>query len=225
MQTVRFGLVGYGAWGKFHARAIRETAGCELRAIGCGTDVSVQAANSEAGAFVSTDFHEVVARPDIDVVDIVVPNYLHESVACAALEAGKHVLLEKPMSVSVESCDRIIRAAQRSGRLLLIGHEMRFSGMYARIHELIENGSLGEPRYVIFDLWRRPYRPGSGGWRLDPKRVGNWTLEEPVHFFDAVGWYLSGAGEPASVYAYGNRSDPSLPYVADISDNFTSIVS
>jgi len=225
MQTLRLGLIGYGAWGKFHARAIQETPGCELRAIGCATEASYQAAKADTNAIVSTDYAAVVSHPEVEAVDIVVPNYLHEEIACAALNAGKHVLLEKPMSVSVESCDRIIEAAKKSGKLLLIGHEMRFSSMYARIHQLIKSGRLGEPRYVMFDLWRRPYRPGSSGWRLDPKRVGNWTLEEPVHFFDAAGWYLSSAGEPVSVYAYGNRNDSSLTYDADISDNFTAIFS
>src|SRR5437660_589037 len=91
------------------------------------------------------------------------------------------------------------------GVTLLIGHEMRFSPMYATIRKLIDSGRLGEPRYILIDLWRRPYRSGSDGWRLDPARVGNWILEEPVHYFDAAAWYLDRCGEPASVYAWGNR--------------------
>src|SRR5262245_22901127 len=124
MKALGFGLVGYGAWGKCHAQAIRETAGCELRAVAAASEESRKAAAGETAAQVYADFHELVKRNDLDVIDIVLPNYLHEEAATAALAAGKNVLLEKPMSVSAESCDRIIQAAKASGKLLLIGHEM-----------------------------------------------------------------------------------------------------
>lgn len=224
MANLGFGLVGYGAWGKCHAQAIRETAGCELRAVCARTEESRKAAASQTRAAIYADFRDLLARSDLDIIDIVVPNHLHEEVACAALESGRHVLLEKPMSTSIASCDRILEAARRSGRLLLVGHEMRFSAMYVRMRELVRSGDLGDPRYVLIDLWRRPYRPGSDGWRLDPERVGNWTLEEPVHYFDAAAWFLDRAGEPSMVYAQGNRSDAALPYRPDINDNFTALV-
>lgn len=225
MSRLGFGLLGYGAWGKHHARAIQETDGAELRAICAASEASRQAAAIDTGVEVYAEYRELLARPDIDIVDIVVPNYLHEEFACAALESGKHVLLEKPMSTSIASCDRIMEAARKHGRTLLIGHEMRFSGMYGRIRGLIDEGVVGEPRYVLVDLWRRPYRSGSGGWRLDRDRVGNWTLEEPVHFFDVACWYLSSSGEPAEVVAYGNQTDPSAEFDPDRADNFTATVS
>ncbi|MBI3281862.1 MAG: Gfo/Idh/MocA family oxidoreductase [Acidobacteria bacterium] len=225
MRKLRFGLIGYGAWGKCHARAIQETAGCELRAVSAASDTSVAAAASETGAAVFRDFRELLASSEVDVVDIVVPNYLHEEIACASLESGRHVLLEKPMSTSIASCDRIIESARRSGCLLLVGHEMRFSAMYRQMREIIDSGGLGRPRYVLIDLWRRPYRLGSDGWRFDSRRVGNWTLEEPVHFFDAAAWFLDSSGEPAAVYARGNRSDPLGAYHPEMNDNFTAVVS
>ncbi|MGH9470238.1 MAG: Gfo/Idh/MocA family oxidoreductase, partial [Terriglobia bacterium] len=83
---------------------------------------------------------------------------------------------------------------------------------------------LGEPRYLLIDLWRRPYRPGSGGWRSDPRRVGNWTLEEPVHFFDLAGWFLASAGAPVSVYAHGAGREPSAALRPEMADHFTATV-
>lgn len=222
MKTLGFGLIGYGAWGKCHAQAIRETSGCELRAVAAASEASRKAASEETSAEVYADYRELVSRDDLDVVDIVVPNYLHEEVATAALAAGRNVLLEKPMSVSAESCDRIIAAARASGKLLLIGHEMRFSPMYVAMHEIIQSGRLGVPRYILADLWRRPYRTGSDGWRMDPARVGNWILEEPVHFFEATAWLLNGAGQPSTVYAFGNRRESGA--VVDTNDNFTAVV-
>jgi myo-inositol 2-dehydrogenase/D-chiro-inositol 1-dehydrogenase len=224
MSVVSFGLIGYGAWGRHHARAIRGTGGAELRAVCAWSEASRSAAAAETGAAVYRSYADVLSRPDLDVIDIVIPNYLHEEVATAALRSGRHVVLEKPMATTVAACDAIIAAARDNDRLLLVGHEMRFSGMYGRIRQLIDEGRVGEPRYILADLWRRPYRPGSDGWRLDRARVGNWTLEEPVHFFDIVCWYLAGAGEPGSVFAYGNRTDPSAEYDPDTSDNFTAVL-
>lgn len=224
MRPLNFGLVGYGAWGACHAQAIRETPGCELRAV-CARSPEVRArAATETGAAVYADFREMVTQPEIDIVDVVVPNYLHEEVACAALECGKHVLLEKPMATNVESCDRIIQAAKRAGQLLLVGHEMRFSAMYRQMRELVRAGQIGDPRYVLIDLWRRSYRPGSAGWRLNPEQVGNWTLEEPVHYFDAAAWFLDSLGDPTTVYARGNSMKATDGFKAGVSDNLVAIV-
>ncbi len=222
--SLSFGLIGYGAWGKCHAEAIRRSPGCELRSVCARTDAARARAADDTGAATYADYRELIHLPELDAVDIVSPNYLHEEMAVAALEAGKHVLLEKPMATAVASCDRIIDAARRSGRLLLVGHEMRFSPLHSSIRSLIEAGRIGQPRYVLIDLWRRPYRPGSDGWRMDAKRVGNWILEEPVHFFDAAGWFLESAGQPSKIYARGNRADSSIPYDPVENDNFTAIV-
>ena len=222
---VRFGLAGYGAWGKYHAQAIRSTADCELTAVCSATEASRSAAAAETGARVFGSLEELLARSDVDVVDIVAPNYLHEEMACAAFARGKHVLLEKPMATSVAACDRIIAASQAAGRILLVGHEMRFSGLHGEVRRLLDSGRLGELRYVTIDLWRRPYRRGAEGWRLDASRVGNWILEEPVHYFDLASWYLDRHGEPATVYAYGNAMDASRGRDLDRDDNFTALFS
>jgi myo-inositol 2-dehydrogenase/D-chiro-inositol 1-dehydrogenase len=222
MAIIGFGLMGYGAWGKCHARAIEQTEGCELRAVAAHSAETRQAAAAETKAAIVAGIDELAALPDVDVVDIVLPNHLHEAAALAAIGHRKHVLLEKPMSTSIESCDRILQAARRAGVTLLIGHEMRFSPMYATMRRLIDSGRLGDPRYILIDLWRRPYRSGSDGWRLDPVRVGNWILEEPVHYFDAAAWYLDRCGAPKSVYAWGNRSQGGTS--TNINDNFTAMV-
>ena len=93
----------------------------------------------------------------------------------------------------------VIRRA--SGRVLSIGHELRLSSQWGEIKSTIDRGEIGEPRYILVELSRRPYRLGADGWRYDIGRVGNWILEEPIHFFDLARWYLSGAGAPADVYA------------------------
>ena len=61
---------------------------------------------------------------------------------------------------------------------------------------MIDAGAIGEPQYALIELWRRPYRLGADGWRYDINRVGNWILEEPIHFFDLARWYFAGVGDP-----------------------------
>lgn len=221
--TLRFGLAGYGAWGKYHAQAIRSTPDCELTAVCSATSTSRDAAAKETGASVFSSLDELLASANVDVVDIVAPNYLHEEMARKALARGKHVLLEKPMATSIAACDRIIEASRAAGKILLVGHEMRYSGLHGEVRRILDSGRLGDLRYVTIDLWRRPYRQGADGWRWDAKRVGNWILEEPVHFFDLASWYLDGSGEPATIFAYGNHMEITRDRDLDTDDSFTAL--
>ncbi|MGV3485357.1 MAG: Gfo/Idh/MocA family protein [Planctomycetaceae bacterium] len=219
---IRFGLVGYGAWGKHHADAIRQTEGAALQAVATSSESTAAVARqSLAGVDVHADFRALLARPDIDVVDIVLPSFLHHEVASLALRAGKHVLLEKPMCLSIEQCRDLISLAAQHDRLLTVGHELRLSSLWGKVKELIDNGYLGKPQYVLVELSRKPYRLGADGWRYDIQRVGNWILEEPIHFFDFVRWYLSSAGEPESIFAVANSRQVGHP---ELQDNFSSII-
>jgi myo-inositol 2-dehydrogenase/D-chiro-inositol 1-dehydrogenase len=146
---------------------------------------------------------------------------LHHEIASTVLASGKHLLLEKPMALSLRECDDLISLANQHGRLLAIGHELRLSSLWQKVKALIDNGAVGEPKYVLVELSRRPYRQGSQNWRYDIGRVGNWILEEPIHFFDLARWYLQSAGEPQDVYAAANSLQPSHP---ELQDNFSAIV-
>ena len=207
---MKIGLMGYGAWGRHHSDAIRETAGLDLAGVCAQSEASVAAARDTLGVPVTRDYRELVARPDIDAVDIVLPTHLHLETAAAALRAGTHVLLEKPMALDPAQCAELISAADASGKTLYVGHEARLSGQWGRMRELIEEGVIGRAQYATIDLWRFPYRRGSDNWRYDPARVGSWVLEEPIHFFDLVSWWLREAGRPVSVYARASRL-PSTP--------------
>lgn len=220
---VRFGLVGYGAWGACHAAAINATPGAELAAIAVPSEESRQRAREAfPRAGVVDDFRRLIERNDLDAVDIVVPSHLHHEIALAAIEAGKHVLLEKPMTVTVADARELIEVAERHNVRLAIGHELRMSTLWGRVKQLIDEGLIGDPQYVLVELSRRPYRPGASGWRYDIERVGNWILEEPIHFFDLARWYLASAGEPASVFARANSRQPEHP---ELQDNFSALMS
>jgi myo-inositol 2-dehydrogenase / D-chiro-inositol 1-dehydrogenase len=218
---VRFGLIGYGAWGRHHAAAIAGTSGVSLAAIACASEATASAARADhPGVPVHLDYRALLKDSAIDAVDVVAPNHLHAEIGCAALNAGKDVLLEKPMATTVEDCDRLLATAAAHGRVLSIGHELRLSGQWGAIKRLIEAGEIGEPRYALVTLFRFPYRRGSGGWRYDAGKVGSWILEEPVHFFDFVMWYFERWGDPRSVLAVGNAQAAA----AGMADNFSAIV-
>ena len=86
---------------------------------------------------------------------------------------------------------------------------------------MIDDGFIGQPQYALVELSRNPYRQGSSGWRYDIDRVGNWILEEPIHFFDFARWYLATEGEPTTVYAQANSKQPGHP---ELQDNFSAIL-
>ena len=218
---LRFGLIGYGLWGRHHAAAIAAAPGAVLAGIACATAATAATARGDFPRLpVTVDYRELLGRPDLDAVAVVVPNHLHAEVGVAALEAGKDVLLEKPMATTLPDCDRLLAAAKGSGRILTIGHELRHSEQYGRVKALIDAGEIGTPTYASFSLFRFPFRPGSAGWRHDPARVGSWILEEPVHFFDFVMWYFERLGDPLSIRALGDAG----PRGAGLSANFTALL-
>jgi myo-inositol 2-dehydrogenase/D-chiro-inositol 1-dehydrogenase len=221
-NKTRFGLIGFGAWGQHHARVTAECPNAELVAIADRSPEHQAIARSKhPNAKVSADYRDIVNDPQIEVVDVALPSFLHFEVGSAALKAGKHVLMEKPLAVTIQECDDLVRIAEENNRLLAVGHEFRLSSLWGRAREIIEAGGIGDPQYVLIELWRNPYRLGAEGWRYDLKRVGNWILEEPIHFFDLARWYLSGLGEPVSVYARANARDPRRP---ELQDNFCATV-
>ncbi len=223
-ERTHFGLVGFGAWGKHHADAISKAASCgaKLVAIAARSDASAaEARQAYPDAIVTTNYRDLVARDDIDIVDVVVPSDLHHEVATAVLSEGKHLLLEKPMGVTIAQCDAMIVLAKQQDRLLCVGHELRLSSMWGKAKEMIEDGFIGTPQYCLVELSRNPYRLGSGGWRYDISRVGNWILEEPIHFFDLARWYLQSTGQPEKIYATANSRQKDHP---ELQDNFSAIV-
>jgi myo-inositol 2-dehydrogenase/D-chiro-inositol 1-dehydrogenase len=167
------------------------------------------------------NYREMLQREKLEVVDIVLPPHLHFEATKAALTAGCHVLLEKPMCLQLDECDELIALAKKQNRHLAVGHEFRLSSLWGRIKEMVDEGAIGDPRYCLIELWRNPYRQGTGGWRYNIKQVGNWILEEPIHFFDLARWYFAKAGEPVSVYASASHKRDDHP---ELQDNFSAVL-
>ncbi|HAY80347.1 MAG TPA: gfo/Idh/MocA family oxidoreductase [Planctomycetaceae bacterium] len=220
--SVRFGLIGYGLFGAHHATAIAAAENAELVAITVKSEASRAAAQAAyPNVKIYADYEHMLATETLDIVDVVVPNALHHAVGTAVLEADCHLLMEKPMALTLQQCDTLIQLAEQKGKLIAVGHELRLSSLWAGAKTLIDEGKIGTPQHVLIELSRFPYRQGSEGWRYDIDRVGSWILEEPIHFFDLARWYLEACDEPLSVYARSNSRHADHP---ELKDNFTAIV-
>lgn len=144
--------------------------------------------------FIKTrDYREILNNPNIDGVFICTPDHLHAEQATAALNAGKHVFLEKPMATSVEDCDRIIAAAQRSNATLYVGHNMRFFPVMRKMHELIAGGRIGR----VEAIWCRHFISYGGDsyfkdWHSERRHVNSLLLQKGAHDIDIIHW-LAGA--------------------------------
>ena len=221
-KAVNFGLVGFGAWGKMHAQSIAMNPDAHLVGIVAPSEASREEARKlYPDAKVFTDHREMLAACKLDIVDIVTPSHTHREICTDALNSGKHVLLEKPMALSLDDCTAMVELAKEKQRMLAIGHELRLSSQWGEVKKIVDAGTIGTPQYVLVELSRKPYRLGASGWRYDGARVGSWVLEEPIHFFDLARWYLSEHGNPTSVYAVANSIDPARPH---LHDNFSAIV-
>lgn len=203
--ALRVGLVGAGRWAAVH-RSTLAAAGAELVAVATGSPESAARVRAEWGVPATTDLDELLAS-DLEAVIIASPNDLHAGQALRALAAGKHVLVEKPLAITRTDARAVADAARASGLVVAVGHEMRVFALFARVKALLDEGRLGEPLHLKLDLWRRPHRPGTGGWKQNAARLGSTVLEEPVHYLDLARWYL---GEPREVLAWAS-SRPDHP--------------
>ena len=219
-ENLRIALAGFGAWGQMHARALGAIDGAAIVSVYCHGDASEKAAAEllpHARRF--RDYHQMLAAGGFDVVDVTVPNHEHARFAVAALDAGAHVFLEKPLALTLADCDAVIEASRRAGKQVALNHELRVSRQWAVLRDMAANGDFGRVRYQHFSLFRKAFRPGSGGWRYDPAKVGSWLLEELVHFFDLVLWYAAENGKPVAVRAFGNGDQ-----AGGLIDNFTAVL-
>jgi predicted dehydrogenase len=142
------GIVGYGYWGPNLARNFQEASGTRVVAISdLRPERLAQVQDRFPDARLSTDFRELLADPNVDAVVIATPVSTHYSLALAALQAGKHVLVEKPLASSSKQARDLIDTAERLGRTLMVDHTFVYTGAVQKIKELVDSGQLGRLYY------------------------------------------------------------------------------
>ncbi|WP_404338257.1 oxidoreductase [Sphingomonas sp. MMS12-HWE2-04] len=193
---IRTGLIGYGLGGSaFHAPLIEAVPGLALAAVVSSRGEQVQAAHP--GAAVLSDPQALFADPDIDLVVISTPNDTHVPLAEAALRAGKHVVLDKPLSPRPEQGEALIALARAQGRLLSVFHNRRWDGDFLTVQRLIGDGRLGD--VMLYEArWDR-FRPAiKPGWREEPGDGAGLFLDLGPHLIDQA---LQLFGRPEAVSA------------------------
>ncbi len=202
MESIGIGLLGYGMIGRVHSLGYRELPiiypgqlpPLWLAAICTARPETAQAAARDAGfAAWCTDWHDLIARDDVQVVDCALPNYMHRDVLRAALTAGKHVVCEKPLALNAAEARELAAAAAEAGVTFGMIFNYRFVPAIMRARKLIEDGALGE----IFQFraeylhagYEDPQRPI--GWRLRQEQSGGGALVDlGSHLIDMVRYLL-----------------------------------
>src|SRR5262245_8234949 len=194
MDRIRCGVIGLGWFGEHHVDTLKQLPQAELTSICTRRPERLQEVARKYGVpRTHTDYRELLADPEVDLVSIVTHVDDHLEPALAALQAGKHVFLEKPMAGSVEACDRIIEAARATSQAFMVGHICRFDTVYALAKEEIAAGRLGK----LVSLHAR-------------RNLASWISEshlpkisalfgDGVHDLALMLWYT--VARPRSVYA------------------------
>lgn len=193
MDVVGYGLIGCGAIAPVHARSLAEIREARLVAVSDVVESSARRLAEQYGAVPYTDYREMIQRDDIHVVSLCVPSGLRVEIAEACAAAGKHILAEKPLEVTVERIDRMIRAADQAGVRLGCVFQSRFAEGAQRTRHALEAGRFG--KLVLGDAYIKWYRSQeyyrSGAWRGTRRLDGGGALmNQGIHQVDLLLWYM-----------------------------------
>jgi predicted dehydrogenase len=200
---VRVGLAGLGFMGGTHAQCHAALPNVELVAV---ADVEQDRREKFAETYGAKPFaslDEMLASADVDMVDICLPTYLHREAVGKVAAAGKDVLCEKPMAMTVADCDAMIAATQKAGVKLMIGQVLRFWPEYVVIKEILDSGRLGKIKWASATRMSPPPTWSWREWLFDPKLSGGAVLDLHIHDLDTLQWML---GKPATVSAAGVKT-------------------
>jgi predicted dehydrogenase len=222
MDEIGIGIIGAGYMARTFAECLtRYTHGGRLRAVAGGTRAPATAA--EFGVPALGSVAELIEQPDIDAVIVTSPHADHRNQVIDAARAKKHVLLEKPMEVSVARCDEMIEACERAGVTLCVAHVLRWRGSPRQGKELIDAGAIGPVRMIHY-TWRAVDTGiEEKTWALDPVH-GGYVLDAGVHVFDLMRWYAG--AEAVRVYGTVTRfsTTPTVKPTAMIQAQFSNDV-
>ena len=193
-------VLGAGAIGLDHIGSFQQHPAATVLAV---ADTSAARAREAADLFdvaiVATDYRELLARDDIDIISIALPNYLHASVALDALKAGKHVMIDKPMATNARDAAKLVAEAKKRRVLLMVGQNNRFSPDVQTLKQLVLQGVLGEVYHAKTAWTRRGGIPRIGSWFTQKQFAGGGsTYDIGVHALDRC-LYLMGEFDAAAV--------------------------
>jgi predicted dehydrogenase len=219
VEDLRLGVIGLGLRLSLPLAAHRPGRGSVIVAL-CDTDpAALRRGMDRLGVESGTDdYRTLLKRDDVDAVLVVTPDDTHEQIAVDCLQAGKPVFLEKPMHITVDGCDNILRTAYETGTRLYVGHNMRHMGVVRAMRDAIARGDIGEPKTI----WVRHFVSYGGDyyfkdWHADRARTTGLLLQKAAHDIDIVHWLAGGYTERVNAFGdlmlHGDlpRRDPGTP--------------
>ena len=217
---MHFAVAGCGVISRFHLDAIRSIEDAALCGVYDPVEASARAAAQAYGTRAYPDYDALLADPQVDAVCICTPSHLHAPLALQAVAAGKHVLIEKPVALTLEDCDAVAAAARAAGVQVGVVSQLRYGPAVARVKRALESGALG--RITRCDLYMKYFRPqsyyDSGTWRGTQAMDGGGALmNQGIHGVDLVR-YLMGPAD--SIYALSGT----LVRDIEVEDTLTAVV-
>lgn len=198
---LRVAILGAGFMGSTHARAFHGLPDVEVKTIYAHSDRRAAPLADEIGAAWTDDLGKVLTDPEIDAVSVCLPTPDHRLATESALEAGKHVLLEKPIALTDADARALVKACAETDRVVMVAHVLRFWPEYVAIREMLADGRLGRP-YSAVATRRQPF-PSWSPLFASSDLTGGAVIDMMIHDFDALNWLF---GPPVSVTAYGQRN-------------------
>lgn len=201
-RRLGFGIIGCGTIAPFHVNGITKNKDAEFIAVSDVREGKAKEFAQKYGVDWYTDFHQLLRRNDIDVVSICTPSSMHADMTVTAAEAGKHVIVEKPLGITLKQTDRAIKACQKAGVKLAVAFQLRFEESFKVVKKTIDEGELG--RLILGDTYLKSYRSQEyydvadwkGTWEFDG---GGALINQGIHGIDLLLWMM---GPVDTVYAH-----------------------
>ena len=194
---MKVGLIGIGGMGFVHFNCYKKMEGVEIAVADVRVDMAKEKIQNES-VHVYSSLEELLENEDVDYVDICTPSYLHADMAVTALNAGKHVLCEKPMSHTESETQRMIDAAEKNGKLLMVAHVVRFMSPYVYLKSVIDSCELGKPLHITMNRISEAPKWSWENWMLTPEKSGGAPIDLSIHDIDFTQYVF---GEPKEVSA------------------------
>ena len=197
---IKVALIGIGGMGKVHFDAYKKLDGAEVIAVAdVRTDMAKEKVNDE-GIKIYRAMEELLENEKPDMVDICTPSYLHAELSIKAMENGFHVLCEKPMSLTSKETKEMIAVSERTGKLFMVAHVVRFMAPYVYLKKVIDSGELGKPIHI--DMKRLSAIPTWSweDWMRDLEKSGGTPIDLSIHDLDFVQYVFGQPKEASGVY-------------------------
>ena len=196
---MKVGLIGIGGMGFVHFNCYKKMAGVEIAVADIRVDMAKEKIKDDSIP-VYESYVEMIEKENPDFIDVCSPSYMHTDMTVYALEHGKHVLCEKPMSINSTEAKRMIEAKEKSGKLLMTAHVVRFMSPYVYLKSVVDSGELGKPVHVIMHRLSETPRWSWENWMMDEKKSGHVTLDLSVHDIDFAQYVFGQPEQISAVY-------------------------